>query len=100
MIKIPSVNYEIQVDRILLEQDVGSGEINQIELHRMHLEHIASKFGMPSLSNTAESILKKLQLVTRRLIDISANEYYRTEIVERCGSGADFYRAGWLMRLS
>lgn len=90
MTNIPNIDYEIVGDTINLVQDIGSGEIHSIGLHRIHFDHIASKLGVPSLTITAETIKRRLELVESRLNALADTDYYRTEIVERCGSGIEF----------
>ena len=39
--QIPNLDYEVDGDLIHLEQNDGSGNIDRITLHRLHLRHLA-----------------------------------------------------------
>lgn len=90
MTKIPDISYEINEDVIQLEQDTGCGEINSVVLHRVHFDLIASKLGIPCLTITADSIKRRFEIVETRMNALADSEYYRKEIIERCGSGIEF----------
>lgn len=90
MTQIPDISYEIKDDTIQLEQDAGSGEIHYIALHRIHFDLIASKLNVPSLTITAETIRRRLEVVEARINALANAEHYRSEIIERCGSGNEF----------
>jgi len=90
MTNIPGITYEIKDDIILIEQDDGCGEVQRVALHKIHFEHITSKFGLPVLTITAEAVRRKLQFVYDRLESLAEAKHYRTEIIERCGSGIEF----------
>lgn len=90
MTDIPGVSYEIKEDIIQLEQHIGCGETQSVVIHRMHFDYIASKLGLPVLSITVEMVRRKLQVVYDRLDRLAEAKHYRTEIIERCGSGIEF----------
>ena len=88
--KIPDISYEINGDYIHLEQDIGCGEINSVQLHRSHVDVISKHIGLPVLDFTSAAILRKLQVVYELLQNLSAKEYFRKEIIKQCGSGIEF----------
>lgn len=90
MTNIPGVAYEIKNDIILIEQDDGCGEVSRVAIHKIHFEHITSKLGLPTLTVTVEGVRRKLQVVFDRLESLAEAKHYRTEIIERCGSGIEF----------
>lgn len=90
MTTIPDIKYEIDGDTINLEQDIGCGEVHSVSLHRIHFDHIASKLGVPSLTITAETIKRRLEIIESRINALADAEHYRKEIIERCGSGIEF----------
>lgn len=90
MNKIPDIAFEFDGEFINLEQDIGSGEVDRIQLHRTHLAHIAGKLGIPVLDASAERIRSRLQMVADRLYNLAVAEHYRSEIIERCGCGGEF----------
>lgn len=91
MTKIPDIGYEIKGDEIQLEQDLGCGEIHSVVLHRVHFELIASELGIASLTITAETIKRRLEVVDSMINALAEAEHYRKEIIERCGSGIEFF---------
>lgn len=88
--QIPNISYEIKDDVIYLEQDDVSGNLHRIALHRLHLYHISSKLSIPSLTITAKTIGRRLEMVEARINALADSEHYRKEIIERCGSGLEF----------
>ncbi|GIK45989.1 MAG: hypothetical protein BroJett012_18920 [Betaproteobacteria bacterium] len=44
--QIPGLDYEVDGDLIHLEQNDGSGNIDRITLHRLHLRHLAEECGL------------------------------------------------------
>jgi hypothetical protein len=56
----------------------------------MHIQHIAGELGAPTLSITAETIKRRLEIVTDRLCDLAASERYRSEIIQRIAEGMAF----------
>lgn len=90
MTQIPDINFEIVGDNINLEQDIGCGQVHSVGLHRIHFDHIASKLGVPSLTITAETIKRRLEIIESRINALADAEHYRKEIIERCGSGIEF----------
>lgn len=46
MIKIQDIAFEIDGDLVNIEQDAGCGEVHYVQLHRLHLQHLAEKMGM------------------------------------------------------
>lgn len=90
MNQIPDIAYEIKGEMIQLQQDAGSEGVSYISLHRIHFDHIASKLGIPSLTITAETIRRRFEVVEARINALANAEHYRSEIIERCGSGIEF----------
>jgi hypothetical protein len=43
---IPDLAFEIDGDQINLEQGAGLGEVDRVTLHRIHLLHLAQRFGL------------------------------------------------------
>lgn len=91
MNQIPNIAYEIKGDVIQLQQDDGSEGVSNISLHRIHFDHIASKLGIPILTITAETIRRRFEIVEARINALAIAEHYRNEIIERCGSGIEFF---------
>lgn len=87
MTTITQIDYKIDGDNITIKQDLGCGGIATVYLQRLHLSHIAGELGMPVLSASTETILRRFQIVTDRLNELAVKEPYRCEIIERCGSG-------------
>lgn len=80
MTNIPDLSFKIDGDLIRLEQNDGSGNVDAITLHRIHLRHLAEECGLRS--STERALLRlwgKLSLLTA--------DCYLDEIVERCGDG-------------
>ena len=90
MTKIPDVAFEIKDDIIYIEQSTGCGEVCSIEIHRIHFDHIANKLGIPSLTITAETIGRRLEIIEARINALANATHYRTEIMEYCGTGIEF----------
>lgn len=44
--QIPGLDYEVYGDLIHLEQNDGSGNVDAITLHRIHLRHLAEECGL------------------------------------------------------
>ena len=88
---IPDIAYEINGEVIQLQQDAGSEGMCNISLHRIHFDHIASKFGIPSLRITAERVRRRLEIIEARINSLADTNRYRTEIIERCGLGIEFF---------
>lgn len=88
MATIPNISFEIHGDIINLEQ--GFLEVERVTLHRMHIQHLAGLLGVPALDASAEVILRRFETVKDRLIHLADDKSYRTEIIERCGSGIGF----------
>ena len=88
---IPDITYEINGEVIQLQQDAGSEGMCNISLHRIHFDHIASKLSIPSLTITAETIRRRLEIIEARINALADTNHYRTEIIERCGSGIEFF---------
>lgn len=84
-VTIPHIDYEINGDYIHLEQDIGCGEVSRIMLHKTQLDWIVSKSGLPYITITAETIKRRLEMVTEKLTDLAFNELYRKDIVSYCG---------------
>ena len=87
---IPDIAYEINGEMIELHQDGGSEGNNNISLHRIHFDHIASKLGIPSLTITAETIKRRLEIIEARINALASATHYRDEIIKHCGSGIEF----------
>ncbi len=92
MTRIPGVDYKINGDLIKIEQQpADENELWQlVTLHKMHIQHIAGELGAPTLSITAETIKRRLEIVTDRLCDLAASERYRSEIIQRIAEGMAF----------
>ena len=87
---IPDIAFEINGELIELHQDGGSEGVFNISLHRIHFDHIASKLGVPSLTITAETIRRRLEIVEARINALANATHYRDEIIKTCGSGIEF----------
>lgn len=46
MTKIDDLAFEIEGDKVTLEQDAGCGEVHMVTLHAIHLRHLAESMGM------------------------------------------------------
>jgi hypothetical protein len=44
--RIPDIAFDLEGDLIHLEQNDGSGNVDAIVLHRLHLRHLAEEFGL------------------------------------------------------
>ncbi len=88
---IPDIAYEINGEVIQLQQNAGSEGIYNISLHRIHFDHIASKLGIPSLTITAETVRRRLEIIEARINALADTNHYRTEIIERSGLGIEFF---------
>lgn len=87
---IPDIAYEIKGEMIELQQDGGSEGVFNISLHRIHFDHIASKLGIPSLTITAETIRRRLEIIEARINALANATHYRDEIIKSCSSGIEF----------
>ena len=87
---IPDMAYEIKGEMIELQQERGSKSVYNIFLHRIHFDHIASKLGIPSLTITAETIKRRLEIIEARINALATSTHYRGEIIKNCGSGIEF----------
>lgn len=82
MTKIPDIAFDIDGEIINLEQDAGCGEVNRIQLHRIHLQHFAGKLGVKCLDVTASSIQRQLKTVHAHLVDLLYDESVREGLIE------------------
>jgi hypothetical protein len=90
MTKIPDISFEIDGEFISLKQDLG-GEIHYVQLHRMHLQHIAGLLGIPILDASAAAIKRRFEVVRDGLISLADTRYYREDIIDNCASSLEFY---------
>ena len=90
MTRIPDIAFEIDGDLINLEQDLGCGEVDRIQLHRIHLQLIAGQLGLPVLDACAATIKRRFQAVARKLEELDATQHYRDDILDSCGLGLEF----------
>ena len=88
--QIPDIAYELleDGDTVRLEQSTGCGEATSLDLHRIHLEHLAGLMNIQSsarggLDYRAERALFRLW----QKIDLLTSDCYLDEIVSRCGEG-------------
>jgi hypothetical protein len=88
--EIPDVKYSISEDGNLIDIEQGQLDPVCIQLHRIHFDHIANKLGIPSLTITAETIRRRLEIVEVRINALAEYEHYRKDIIEHCGSGLEF----------
>lgn len=88
--------YEIYADQLdggtlrLTQPNYIGNEDAIIDLHPDQLRAIAGQLAIPVLTGTAAEMARRLQSLYDRLNNVASTEYYRTEIVERCGSGIEF----------
>ena len=87
---IPDIAYEINGEMIELQQDGGSEGMFSISSHRIHFNHIVSKLGAPSLTITAETIKRRLEIIEARINALANATHYRDEMIKHCGSGIEF----------
>lgn len=70
MTKIFDIAYEVGGDSVLLEQDMGCGEVHRIELHMIHLRLLAEKTGLvPAVDPDAERTIARLCRQMRLLFE-------------------------------
>lgn len=86
MTTIPGIHYKIEDDNITLEQDHVDGAV-YIQLHKIHIQHIAGELGSAALSITGETIKRRFGMVTARLYNLAATNNYRTEIINSSTEG-------------
>jgi len=89
--RITDLAYQIDGDLITLEQSTGYGEATMIELHRLHLQHLAEQLNIQSSARLSVQYQQKRALL--RLwskLDLLTSDCYIDEIVERCGDGQTF----------
>lgn len=89
MTKIPDIAFEIDGEFINLEQDIGCGEVHSVQLHRLHLQHIAGQLGFPIPDASASHVLQRFQAVIDKLDGFACSEYYRSDILDRCSMGLE-----------
>lgn len=82
---IPQISFAVDGDIIHLEQDVGCGEVDRVDLHRLHLAHLCKEAGIVAVVDqewTRERILRLAQ-DTRYVAD----GLWLDEICERLSDG-------------
>ena len=88
--------HEITFERIAdgairLEQQSGVDEPNVILLHSEQLKYVTRRMcGMDSATAArVEDLERKLSVITDRLETLVCEKWFRDEILERCGNGAE-----------
>jgi hypothetical protein len=75
--QIPDIAFEIEGDSIHLEQSIGCGETVEIDLHRIHLQHIADCVGVAI--GPDKLLCKRMRLLRERIDDLRS-------VIERVAS--------------
>lgn len=88
MTTIPDLSFKIDGDLINLEQNDGSGNVDTIALHRLHLRHLAELLGS-ARSSPEYRVERALLRLWGKLFLLTA-DCYLDEIVERCGGGLTY----------
>ncbi len=81
---IPAVDFDIDGDFITIEQDTHGEGCWSVRLHRMHIQHIASKLGIPVLDVTAATIKRRFETVTDKLFKTIGSAEFRTSLIDNC----------------
>ncbi len=81
---IPAVDFDIDGDYINIEQDTNGDGCWSVRLHRMHIQHIASKLGIPVLDATATTIKRRFETVTDKLFKTIGSAEFRSNLVDSC----------------
>lgn len=87
MTQIPDIAFEIDGDLVRIEQSAGCGEVTSVDLHRLHLRHLAELMG--STSGAGYQQERALLRLWGKLF-LLADSCYLDEIVERCGGGLTY----------
>lgn len=93
MTRLYELAYEIDGDRIDLEQDGSCGGVNRITLHRLHVELIAGELGIPVLSGSAAELARRLRALRDRIVDLVDDRVFRDDLTERCGDALRYLTA-------
>lgn len=88
MTQIPDIAFEIDGDLVRIEQSAGCGEVTSVDLHRLHLHHLAELLGS-ARSSPEYRVERALLRLWGKLFLLTA-DCYLDEIVERCGGGLTY----------
>lgn len=88
MTNIPDLSFKIDGDLINLEQNDGSGNVDTIALHRLHLRHLAELLG--SARSSPEYRVERALLRLWGKLSLLSADCYLDEIVGRCGDGLTY----------
>lgn len=85
MTQIPDIAFEIDGDLVRIEQSAGCGEVTSVDLHRLHLHHLAELLG--SARSSPEYRVERALLRLWGKLDTMAADCWQDEIVDRIGDG-------------
>lgn len=88
MMNIPDLSFKIDGDLINLEQNDGSGNVDTIALHRLHLRHLAELLG--SARSSPEYRVERALLRLWGKLSLLSADCYLDEIAGRCGGGLTY----------
>ncbi len=88
MTNIPALAFKIEGDMINLEQKDGSGKVDTIALHRLHLRHLAEL--LDSARCCPEYRVERALLRLWGKLSLLTSDCYLDEIVGRCGDGLTY----------
>jgi hypothetical protein len=70
MTKIPDIAFEVDGDYINLEQDSGCGEVDYVQLHKLHLRYLAEQSGILQEQRESELSARTSELMKIELLDL------------------------------
>lgn len=88
MTQIPDIAFEIDGDLVRIEQSAGCGEVTSVDLHRLHLHHLAELLG--SARSSPEYRVERALLRLWGKLSLLTSDCYLDEIVGRCGDGLTY----------
>lgn len=88
MTQIPDIAFEIDGDLVRIEQSAGCGEVTSVDLHRLHLRHLAELLG--SARSGLEYRVERALLRLWVRLDQMTDDCWLDEVVHCVGDGLTY----------